>query len=335
MLQEKVSDKTLQGDAITQAPAEEKGQTDPQPTEEPVVIKYDPKAIYQDPDNPGKTIDGNTLKTRTNLGNLASKFQSERDTAIARAKQLAEQVAERDQRLAALAKQAAAQGQEANTLATLKRLGIKPESQDTPAGGSDWSAGEEQPQLTQQQVLQELAGIEQRLTQKTVDEVKSTIEKYNQDNLLNQQSQENINRFVARARQADEAQLRSDLPDLPDADIGEIAKLTAAASGLNIAAALAAKEGDDSTADEAYIQAQARAAESRNLQVEAQKKQTIASAEKQREQETEMFGRGSAAFKEIEEMKPTYNKKEAERRRKKKIADAKEIEKTQKRLAAQ
>lgn len=311
-------------------------QTDSQPTEES-VIKFNPTAKYEDPDKPGEVIDGNLLKTRINQGYLVSKIQSQRDTAIARAQQLAQEIAKRDQQVADLQKQIAAKEQEETTLNTLRKLKIPAESQDTGDGASSWFTDEEKPQLTQQQILQELGNIKQELRGDMSKEVQDIINRHNQENLINQQSQQRVNSFVNRTRQADEAQLRADLPDLPDAEIGQIATLSEVARALEMKAQEAARDGDMDTAEEAYIQAQARSVEARNLQAKAMLRQQELAAQKEIEQQTEMFAPGGSVFKEVEEknQKRTLNKAEAKKLAEEHLAAAKEFENQRRRLFAQ
>jgi len=311
-------------------------QTDSQPTEEG-VIKFNPTAKFQDPDNPEQVIEGNILKTRLNMGKLASKFQSERDTALTRAQQLAQEIAKRDQQVADLQKQIAAKQQEETTLNTLKRLGIKPESQDAGNGGSDWLTGDEQPQLTQQQILQELGSIENRLSQKAQEEVAKTLERLDYERTINQQSQQRVNSYVNRARQANEAQLRSELPDIPDQDISQIVLLNQAARALEMRAMEAVKEGDEDTAEEAYLKAEGNAAEAARLRAQATLRQQDLAAQKEIEQQTEMFAPGGTVFRELEEknQKRSFNKADAKKLAQEHIADAKEYEKQRRRLLAQ
>ena len=311
-------------------------QTDSQPTEEG-VIKFNPTAKYEDPDKPGEVIDGNLLKTRINQGYLVSKIQSQRDNALTRAQQLAQEVAKRDQQLADLQKQIAAKEQEETTLNTLKKLRIPAEPQDTNPGASSWFTEEEQPQLTQQQVLQELGNIKQELRGDMSKEVQNIINRHNQENLINQQSQQRVNSFVSRTRQADEAQLRADLPDLPPAEITQIATLSEVARALEMKAQEAAREGDMDTAEEAYIQAQARSVEARNLQAKAMLKQQELAAQKEIDQQTEMYAPGGSVFKELEEKskKRTLNKAESKKLAQQHYAAAKEYEKQLRRLRSQ
>jgi len=312
-------------------------QTDSQPTEEPSVIKFNPTAKFQDPDNPEQVIEGNILKTRLNMGKLASKFQSERDTALTRAQQLAQEIAKRDQQVADLQKQIAAKEQEETTLNTLRKLRIPAESQDTNPGASSWFTDEEQPQLTQQQILQELGNIKQELKGDMSKEVQDIINRHNQENMINQQSQQRVSSFVSRTRQADEAQLRADLPDLPDTEITQIATLSEVARALEMKAQESARDGDMDTAEEAYIQAQARSVEARNLQAKAILKQQDLAAQKEIEQQTEMFAPGGTVFRELEEknQKRSFNKADAKKLAQEHIADAKEYEKQRRRLLAQ
>jgi len=311
-------------------------QTDSQPTGEG-VIKFSPTAKYEDPDKPGEVIDGNLLKTRINQGYLVSDIQSQRDKAVARAQQLAQEVAKRDQQLADLQKQIAAKEQEEVTISTLKRLGIKPESQDTGNSESSWFTEQEQPQLTQQQILQELGNIKQELRGDMSKEVQDIINRHNQENLINQQSQQRVSSFVSRTRQADEAQLRADLPDLPDSEITQIATLSEVARALEMKAQEAARDGDLGTAEEAYIQAQARAVEARNLQAQAMLKQQELAAQKEIEQQTEMFAPGGSVFKEIEESKESvsFNKAERKKAQEEHLAKVRELEKQMRRLRSQ
>lgn len=333
MAEEKVP--RLAGDG-SESPQAQEGQTVSQPPEE-TIYKFDPKAKYQDPDDPSRVIDGNLLKTRINLGTLASKFQSDRDNAKALAQELQQALAQRDKQLAELQRQMAAKQQEETTVAMLERLGIKPGQQDTGDSGSSFFGDDEpaQPQLTQKQVIQEIKGLENRLAQKSEDDVKAIIDRYNRETLLSQQSSQRIADFVNRARQANESQLRTALPDVPEQDIAQVVNLTEAARALDMVAVEAARNNDLDKANEAYAQSYGRITEAIKLQTDLYAKQQSIAADKERQQETEMFAPGSKLWQDLEKREVSYNKEKSKKAAEDHIKKAKEVEKNFQRARSQ
>lgn len=310
-------------------------QTGSQPSEDS-VIEFKPTARYQDPDDPNSVIDGSLLKTRINRGKLADQFQSQRDKAVQELVREREQATALRQQLETLQKQVAAKEQEEATLATIRRMGIKPESQGTGDSESSWFTEQpEQPQLTQQQILQELGNLKQDLRGDMSEELQALVQRFNEQNLQDQQSKQRVQSFVTRARQADEAQLRADMPDLPDQDITRIMNFHEASRALEMKAQEAILAGDESTAEEAFLQAQANAAEARNLQARAIIRQQELAAEKELQEQTEMFAPGGSAFKELEEAKPTKfltNKAESKKAQEEHLERAKQFEANRKRI---
>lgn len=323
----------LAGDEQT-APPEQPGQTGSQ-TED--VIKFDLKAKYQDPDDPNRVIDGSVLKTRINLGALASKAQSERDRAKAQLEQYAQNLQQLQQQNAELQKQIAARQQEEATIATLKKLGVKPESQDigNANGASDWYTDGEQPQPTQQQLQEGLRELELRLGKTLAVDEDSVADRILQKLALSQQSSERIQDFVNRAKDADVAQLQTSFPDVSAAKITDIADLTQAAAALDMEAVKAVDAKDFDRANEFYTKARAAQAEARNLQTELWKEQQDKNAEREREQQTELFAPGSQIWREIEEIPQSFNKEKSKKAAKEHLDKIKELERTRNRFNAQ
>lgn len=318
-----------------QAGASEAGkQTDSQT--EDTVYKFDLRAKYQDPDDPAKVIDGNALKTRLNLGSLARSAQSERDKARAQLQQTQQQMQQLQQQNALLQKQMAQREQEQTTLETLRKLGIKPESQDSGNAGSSWFTDEAQP-LTQEQVLQQLAGIEQRTTEKVSEGLRSELAQIINESKLEEQSRQNTNAYISRVRQASEAGYRSAMPDMPERDISNMGQLMEEATASLIIGGKASEMRDDETANEAYVQAAARLDELAKLMTQGSLKQKELDEQKMVREQTEMFSPGGKAHQELQEMKSerTFNKQKSKKLRDDFLEKSRKFERDIRRIKSQ
>lgn len=168
-------------------------------------------------------------------------------------------------------------------------------------------------------------------------ELQALVERFNEQNLQDQQSRQRVQSFVTRARQADEAQLRADMPDLPDQDITTIMNFHEASRALEMKAQEAILAGDEPTAEEAFLQAQANAAEARNLQARAMIRQQQLAAEKELQQQTEMYAPGGPAWQELEEKKPAKfltNKEKSKQAQAEHLERAKQFERNFKRMSS-
>lgn len=322
------------------AQASEEGQQTGSQTGEPTVYQFDLAARYQDPDNPDEVIDGNTLKTRLNLGRLASAAQSDRDKARTQLQQAVQQMQQLQEQNAQLQKQIQEREQEEATIATLKRLGYKPESEDTLQGASDWPTEESPPQLTQEQVLQQMQNLEQGIATRATEEVWGRVGELLNNERLQQQSNENVQSYIQRARRADEAGLRATMPDVPDQAISQIGDLTEAAMAafaVGVKASENPKPEEQKIAEEAYIQSSARFAEARNLQAKAMRDQERLAADKVLQEQTEMFAPGGKAYEELQDMnqKRTLNKDEAKKLKAQFMERARQFERDRARIMSQ
>jgi hypothetical protein len=232
----------------------------------------------------------------------------------------------------------------------LQRLGIIPQKpQSTPAPGvqgqdswdAGWPTGEETPQPPQVDNNTILRGFEQ-LESKILAETKKTARE-NMEEIMQEQREKDavkterekrISDFVQRASGARLAVLQQNLPLVAEEKLREIVDLEKVRDSLQATSRQAVTEGDDDTAEMAYIEAGARGSEAMTALNTAHQEQATLQTAADLEGEIEMISAGGPPDARLDYEKPTYNPKEAESRREARRNKARSLEVARQKLEA-
>jgi hypothetical protein len=303
------------------------GLTSPQanPTEHTIDLK----ATYKDPRDPEKTRPGEELLQQMSRGGILDQVQSKLH------KQIQDLTVE------------ATAGEKAKTLATdlqskldrieqqkvireeLDALNLK--SQSKPVDEQLWPDDEEKKtvEIDSDYVLRGIEKMKADAKKDFEDTAASSLEtilaRDRAKEATDQARQKRIEDFVSRTRRSDLDSYKADYPTAPEEKLVAIVDTNTTATELRALATRAYSEGDDETAEQAYVEGRAREREALKALAEVSEKDGKAQQKLEQQEQIELIARGGPPGTETKRTRE-MNPKKAEQLRTERREKAKEIE---------
>ena len=289
--------RTASAEDLTGTPAaasEESGSTASQDDGADSIVAFDPKGVYQDPNDPEKTVKGDALKRQLNRALMHDQAQSRADKATSQSDKLTAELADTATQLQEAQKKLAEIEQVELTKKAIEALGYtgKSEKEDDDVFGL---TPDEKPGLNEQMLLR-LQEMEAKVvaTSKQAAEAKS-VELHANDK-AKQEETKRVDRAVARTLEHERQLLSTRYPDVPQTDIDKVVELQAAAAVIVTYSTNAFAEGNDPEGERLFVEATDKRAEASELQSNLILEQKRIETERVRDERLEALTLGGTEF---------------------------------------
>jgi hypothetical protein len=308
---------SIEGTEGTPAAASEgPGTTASQDDGDDSVVAFDPKGVYQDPNDPKKTVTGDALKRLVNRATMYDQAQSRADKATSQSEKLTAELADTQTQLQDVQKKLAEIEQFEVTKKAIEALGITGKSEKADDDDVFGLTPDEKPEVTREEILHRLHELETKAVATAKDAAESKISEIYANDKAKQQQTERVDRAVARTLEHQRQVLTTRYPDVPSTDIDQIVKLQTAAGALDILSRTAYSESDDPSGDRLFVEATDKRAEAAELEAKLIGEQRRIEAERVRDERLESLTTGGTEFtteKRTRKMRPAREGEKARR----------------------